>query len=428
MAATPEQALCLIDGNSFYCSCERVFRPDLRQTPIVTLSNNDGCIVALTPEAKALGFKMGMPYFQVRDDLERHGVAVFSSNYALYGDLSERMMTTVESMVDRTETYSIDEIFADLAGFPEPLAEYGRAIRDRVLQWVGIPVGVGIGPTKTLAKLANRAAKKWLRQTGGVVDLRDPARQAKLLKLVEVDDVWGVGGRLKLRLNAVGIRTGWELATHDITAIRRLGGVVLERTVRELRGIPCIPMEEAPAPRQMICKGASFGQRITDPGTLREAVCAYITRAAEKLRGQGSLCGALRIAIRTGMFNPNEPRYANSLVVPLPYPTDDTRDLLAAGEAALQQLFEPGYAYAKAEVLLMDLRQPGEHNADLFAPQPRANGQALMAVMDAINRRMGPGAVRPAVVPQAAEWKMARRMMSPRYTTDVTQLWRVFAK
>lgn len=428
MSATRDQAIGLIDGNSFYCSCERLFRPDLKHTPIVTLSNNDGNIVALTPEAKALGFKMGTPYFQVRDDLERLGVAVFSSNYALYGDISERMMTTIESMADRTETYSIDEMFVDLTGFPEPLADHGRAIRDRVLQWVGIPVGVGIGPTKTLAKLANRAAKKWLRQTGGVVDLRDPARQRKLLALVDVDDIWGIGSGLKQRLHDIGIRTGLQLVSHDIVALRRVGGVVLERTVRELRGISCIPLEDAPAPRQMICKGQSFGQRIRTQPPLREAVASYITRAAEKLRAQGSLCGALRIAIRTGMFNPNEPRYAKSLVIPLPYPTDDTRDLLAAGQAAVKHLFRPGYAYAKAEVLLMDLRIPGEHTLDLFAPQPRANAQPLMAVMDAINRRMGPGSVRPAAVPQAAQWKMAREMMSPRYTTDLNQLWRVFAK
>jgi len=424
MAGT-ERAISLIDGNSFYCSCERLFRPDLKDTPIIVLSNNDGAVVSLTPEAKALGFKMGTPYFQIRDELERKGVAVFSSNYVLYGDISDRMMATIETMSDSVSPYSIDEAFADLTGMPEPLEEYGRAIRDKVMRWTGIPVGVGIGPTKTLAKLANWAAKKWRDKTGCVVDLRDTNRQEKLLKVVEVDTIWGVGSRLKVKLNAAGIRTGWDLATHDSAAIRRIGGVVLERTALELRGIPCLSLEDIAPVRQMIAKGQSFGVRIHEVGPLQEAVGSYITRAAEKLRAQGSVCGALRVSIRTGMFNPNERHYSNAMVMQFTRPTDDTRELLAAGRDAVAALYEPGYAYAKAEILLMDLSDRGVKTGDLFAPAPREHSEELMSVMDAINRRMGRGTVRPAVVPGRVKWAMAQNMKSPEYTTNLDELWQI---
>jgi len=243
--ASADPVFALIDCNAFYCSCERVWRPDLARTPIVVLSNNDGCVISRTSEAKALGIKMGQPYFQIRDDLRRWGVAAFSSNYALYGDMSERVMCTLEGIVPRLEIYSIDEAFADLSGMPEPLEALGRQMRQRVLRWTGIPVGVGIASTKTLAKLANHAAKRWQRQTGGVVDLRDPIRRDKLLKVTPVEEVWGIGRRMTEHLAVMGIRTAWELARADAKMLRQRFSVVVEKTARELAGTPCLDFEPA---------------------------------------------------------------------------------------------------------------------------------------------------------------------------------------
>lgn len=406
----------LIDCNSFYCSCERVYRPWLDGVPVVVLSNNDGCVIARTREAKRLGIPMGAPYFQWRDRLLEWGVAVYSSNYELYGEMSARVMSTLEGMFPRLEVYSIDEAFADLEGLPGDLEDMGRVAQQRVLRWTGIPVGVGIAETKTLAKLANWAAKTW-RRTGGVVDLRDAARRDRLLRITEVGEVWGVGRRLAERLGQMGIKTAWDLAHYDAPTLRRTFSVVLEKTARELRGIPCLALEEAAAPKQMICSSKMFGVRLKDLAPIREAVSAYVSKAAEKLRAQQSLAGALQVAIRTGMHNPEQPRYANAINCPLPYPTDDTRVLAAAAQRGLEAIYRPGYAYSKAEVLLMDLRQRGEYTEDLFAPAPRPGAERLMAVLDKINAREGRGTIRLGRVPSSPDWGMRRELMSPRYTT-----------
>ncbi len=411
----------LIDCNSFYASCERVYRPWLDGVPVVVLSNNDGCVIARTREAKRLGIPMGAPYFQWRDQLREWGVVCFSSNYELYGQMSARVMTTLEGMFPRVEVYSIDEAFADLTGLPGDLVELGREARARVLLWTGIPVGVGIGPTKTLAKLANWAAKTWSK-SGGVIDLRDPARRDRLLQMTEVSEVWGVGRRLTARLQPLGIKTAWDLARYDPASLRKQFSVVLEKTARELRGISCLHLEEAEPPRQMICSSKMFGARVRELPPIREAVAAYVSKAAEKLRAQGSLAGALQVAIRTGMHNPNQPRYANAISCPLPYPTDDTRVLAAAAMHGLDAIYQPGYAYSKAEVLLMDLRQRGEFTSDLFAATPRPGADRLMAVVDRINAREGRGTVRLGRIPAAPEWAMKREMMSQRYTTRWDEL------
>lgn len=414
----------LIDCNSFYASCERVFRPELEGVPVVVLSNNDGCVIARTREAKRLGIPMGAPYFQWRDRLRQWGVVCCSSNYELYGHMSARVMTTLEGMFPRIEVYSIDEAFADLAGMQGDLVELGRQARDRVLRWTGIPVGVGIGPTKTLAKLANWAAKTW-RKSGGVIDLRDPARRDRLLQITEVGEVWGVGRRLTVRLEQLGIKTAWDLAQYDPASLRRHFSVVLEKTARELGGTPCLDLEEAAPPRQMICSSKMFGARMRDLGPLREAVAAYVSKAAEKLRAQHSLAGQLQVAIRTGMHNPEQPRYANAINCPLPYPTDDTRVLAAAAMRGLEAIYRAGFAYSKAEVLLMDLRQRGEFTADLFAAQPRPGADRLMEVVDRINAREGRGTVRLGRIPAAPEWEMKRDLMSQRYATRWGELFKV---
>lgn len=422
--ATTEPVVALIDCNSFYASCERVFRPDLQRTPVVVLSNNDGCVIARSADAKPF-VKMGEPYFKIKGLLRKHGIVAFSSNYALYGDLSQRVMTVIEGLVPRVEVYSIDEAFADLTGLPTDLEFLGRRIRSQVLQCTGIPVGVGISTTKTLAKLANHAAKTWQRQTGGVVDLRDPVRREKLLRVMPVEQVWGIGRRLTASLQEMHITTALDLAQADARTLRKRFSVVVEKTARELRGIPCLELEEVAPPRQAICCSRAFGMRQTELAPIREAVAAYTTRAAEKLRAQRSLCRQLRVSIRTGMFNPDEAKFAKGIVVTLPYPSDDTRLLIRAAMEGLEQVFRDGYAYAKAEILLLDLRQRGEFTDDLFAETQPAAAEQLMGIMDRINGRWGRGTIHPGRVSSQPAWGMKQELLSPGYTTRLEQLWRV---
>lgn len=422
-----ERIYALIDCNSFYCSCERVFRPELARTPIVVLSNNDGCVVSRTPEAKALGIKMGVPWFQIRHAFERAGGLAFTSNYALYGDMSERVMTIIESLVPALEVYSIDEAFAELTGVPGDLEALGRDIRAQVLACTGIPTGVGIGPTKTLAKFANYAAKRWQKQTGGVVDLRDPVRREKLLAVTPVGEVWGIGRRLSEKLATMQIKTAGDLAAADAWTLRQQFSVVLEKTVRELRGISCLELDGPTPPKQEICCSRMFGQRLHDLPPIREAVATYAARACEKLRAQGSVCKRVRVSIRTGMFNPDEPKFAKGILCELPYPSDDTRLITQAALAGVEAIYQVGFSFSKAEVLLLDLCQRGEYTDDLFAAAQPANTEKVMAVLDAVNAKWGRGTLRPGIVPQEPGWGMQRNMLSQSFTTRLDQLWRVTA-
>ncbi|WKV86241.1 translesion error-prone DNA polymerase V subunit UmuC [Pseudomonas sp. B24_DOA] len=424
---TREPVFALIDCNSFYASCERVFRPDLAKTPIVVLSNNDGCVIARSYDAKPF-VKMGQPYFQIKDHLRRHGVVAFSSNYALYGDMSERVMTIIESMVPALEVYSIDEAFADLTGMPGDLSAFGRHMRSTLLKRTGIPVGVGIAGTKTLAKLANHTAKRLLDITGGVVDLCDPFKRDWTLRNTDVGEVWGIGKRMKAHLETMGIKTAMDLAKADPWMLRQKFSVVIEKTARELAGTPCLELGEADPPKQEICCSRMFGMRLTQIEPIKEAVATYTQRAAEKLRVQNSLCKKIRVSIRTGMFNPEEAKYANGALVELPYPTNDVRLMTKAATEAVNRLFRPGYKYSKAEVLLMDLRQPGEFTDDLFAHSQPVIADKVMSVLDEINGRWGKGVLRLASVPAAPGWTMRRELMSQSYTTKLDQLWTVRAK
>ena len=417
----------LIDCNCFYASCERVFRPDLEKTPIVVLSNNDGCVIARSYDAKPF-VKMGAPYFQIKEVLRRNGIQVFSSNYALYGDMSERVMSIIESMVPASEVYSIDEAFADLTGIPGDLTAFGRRIRTSVLKCTGIPVGVGIGPTKTLAKLANYTAKRLLSHTGGVVDINDLHKRNWVLRNTAVAEVWGVGGKMKGHLEAMNIRTAMDLANADARTLRDRFSVVIEKTARELAGIPCLELGEAAPPKQEICCSRMFGHRLTTIEPIKEAVATYTQRAAEKLRSQNSLCKKIRVSIRTGMFNPEEAKYANGALVELPYPTNDVRLMTKAATEAVSRLFRPGFKYSKAEVLLLDLRQPGEFTDDLFAASQPVSAEKVMGVLDEINTRWGRGTLRTGSVPADPEWGMRREMMSRSYTTKIDQIWTVVCK
>jgi DNA polymerase V len=419
----PTPVFGLIDCNSFYASCERVFRPDLAKVPIVVLSNNDGCVIARSYDAKPF-VKMGEPYFQIKEKLRHHGIVAFSSNYALYGDMSERVMTLIESMVPAVEVYSIDEAFADLTGI-EGLDALGRQIRSQVLRCTGIPVGVGIAPTKTLAKLANHTAKRLQAQTGGVVNICDQVKRDWVLRNTDVAEVWGVGRRMKVHLDALGIKTAMDLAKADAWSLRKNFSVVVEKTARELAGTACLELDEPDPPKQEICCSRMFGKRLKELPPIKEAVATYMMRASEKLRAQKSLCKKIRVSIRTGMFNPEEAKYANGVIVDLPYPTDDVRLLTKAAVDALDRVFRPGFNYSKAEVLLLNLCQPGEYSDDLFAISQSAEATRVMAVLDEINGRWGRGTLRAASVPTNPDWGMRREMMSQSYTTKLDQLWKV---
>ncbi|WP_276488409.1 translesion error-prone DNA polymerase V subunit UmuC [Ectopseudomonas mendocina] len=413
----------LVDCNNFYVSCERLFRPDLRTVPMVVLSNNDGCVVSRSNEAKALGIGMGEPFFKIRDQVQAHGVLAFSSNYALYGDVSARVVRVLRGLAPRLEVYSIDESFLDLAGLGRPLAGYGRHIRAEVQRLTGMPVGVGISTTKTLAKLANWAAKR--RSQSGVVVATRPEQQAALLKDAPLGEVWGVGRKLQAHLGALGVKTAWDLAQQDAWTMRKQFSVVLEKTIRELRGEPCFALDEGPEPKQMITCSRSFSRRVTELAPLREAVASYACRAAEKLRAQGDVCQLLQVYIRTGVFNPDEPRYARTASVPLHSPSNDSRDLVQAALAGLEGIYRPGYRYQKAGVMLMNLASPGQVQADLFAPAPRPRSAALMATVDRINTNMGRGTVRLARVPALGGWSMKQELRSPGYTCRWDELPRV---
>lgn len=407
----------------FYASCERVFRPDLEKTPIVVLSNNDGCVIARSYDAKPF-VKMGAPYFQIKEVLRRNGIKVFSSNYALYGDMSERVMSIIESMVPASEVY-INEAFADLTGVPGDLTAFGRRIRANILKCTGIPVGVGIGPTKTLAKLANHTAKRLLSHTGGVVDICDLHNRNWVLRNTAVSEVWGVGKKMNAHLQAMNIRTAMDLATADPRTLRDRFSVVIEKTARELAGTSCLELGEAAPPKQEICCSRMFGKRLTAIQPIKEAVATYTQRAAEKLRSQNSLCKKIRVSIRTGMFNPEEAKYANGALVELPYPTNDVRLMTRAATEAVNRLFRPGFKYSKAEVLLLDLRQPGEFTDDMFAASQPASSEKVMGVLDEINTRWGRGTLRAGSVPSNPDWAMRRELMSQSYTTRLDQLWEV---
>lgn len=416
----------LVDCNSFYCSCERLGRPEIRTTPIVCLSNNDGCVIARTDEAKALGLKMGDPYFKIKDFLRKNGVLAFSSNYALYGDISSRVQQTIESMVPKVEVYSIDESFADLTGMPEPLGDFARSLQARVKQWTGMPVGIGIGHTKTLAKAAQHASKVYKKQTGGVVDLRADHAVEWLLNRMPTNDVWGIGRRLTEHLNSDGITTAWQLANVDPKTIRQRYGVTVERTVRELRGEACIELQEAEPDRQAICTSRMFGARVTSRGEMREAIASYMHRATQKLRQQRSLTSVFRLGIRTSPFG-DEPKYSNAVTVTPPFPTDDVLLLTRLASQALDAIWRDGFRYSKAEILLMDLRKRGEYTEDLFTPSQAPKSDDLMRTLDQVNRRFGKNAIHSGRMPLVPAWEMRRELMSKCFTTSVHQLMRFSA-
>lgn len=409
--------IALVDGNNFYVSCERVFNPKLENRPVVVLSNNDGCAVARSSEVKALGVKMGTPWFQMKDLARKHGIVALSSNYALYADMSNRMMAVLGQFSPDQEIYSIDECFLGLEGFSHlDLVEYGKQIRQRVKQWVGIPVCVGIAETKTLAKLANHCAKKNLAGSDGVCDFNRMSGHelSSLFSSIEVGEIWGVGRQLTRKLVELGISTVEDLRTADARTLRDRFSVVLERTVAELNGTPCIEIEHDVPNKQQIISSRSFGSYVYDLEPLKEAVASYIAIAAEKLRGQGSLAGMVQVYIRT---NPHKdaPQYQRGLTIPMPEATDDTFRLTRAALWGLKRIYRTGYAYQKAGVALLNLTDAKNRQMSLFSTAK--DNTKLMQVMDRINAIWGRGTLRSAAEGIEKGWKMKRERMSPCYTT-----------
>ena len=422
----------LVDCNNFYASCEKLFDPTLKDKPVVVLSNNDGCVVARSAEVKALGIPMGVPWFKIQQEARRYGIVAFSSNYALYADMSNRVVEILASYSPNIEVYSIDESFLELSGFERyGYHDYGQTIRQQIANWLGLAVCVGIGPTKTLAKLANHCAKKQLAGDQGVCDFTTlrPEDLNSLFDGIEVGEVWGVGRKIGARLNAMGIHTVRQLRDADAETLRSRFSVVLERTVRELRGVSCLSLEEVVPEKQQIMSSRSFGTLVYDLNDLEEAVASYVSRAAEKLRMQDSLAGAIQVYIRTNIFKPEVPQYQRAMTIPLPEASADTRVLAGWAIRVLRRIYRPGFGYHKAGITLLEIVPKANQQFSLFVPAETANGrnERLMATLDAINGRYGRGSLRLAAEGVTKGWQMRRGNLSPLYTTAWCGLARVVA-
>lgn len=418
----------LVDGNNFYVSCERAFRPALKNRPVVVLSNNDGCAIARSNEAKALGIRMGAPWFECRQLAEEHGVVALSANFVLYGDMSDRMMSVAAGLGPSQEIYSIDESFIDMAGVRGNLTVRAQRVRERVLQWTGIPTGIGIATTKTLAKLANHVAKSADRKPGSY-----PAELARVcnlaglpssdldavLQATAVGEVWGVGRRIAEQLKEGGVLTVLDLVRLDPATVRRRWSVVLERTVRELQGQQCISLEDQPSPKKEIAFTRSFGGAVTELTSLVAAVSRFASGAAAKLRGQGGKAGQLQVFAHTSPFRPG-PQYSRSVTIPLRRPTDDTIALVNAAVRGIEMIYRPGFNFAKAGVMLLDLQDGKMEQCELDLDEEAPEKGHLMHTLDRLNDRFGRGTV---VVASAGvrgpqrDFEMKQNLLTPQYTT-----------
>lgn len=411
------QAILHVDVNSYYASVERVFNPALQGKAIVVLSNNDGCVIARSAEAKILGIKMGDPWFKMQELARKHEIVALSSNYPLLADMSSRVMKIIGEYSYSQEIYSIDESFLLLSGIPGDHTELARHMRQRILKWTGLPVCVGIGRSKTEAKLADAIAKKQP-VFQGVCNLNQLSMDEveKIMANLPVDEVWGVGRRIAPRLEALGILTVLDLKRAKPEYIRQQFNVMLEKTVRELNGTSCIELEEIPPPKQQIVSSRSFGHRVRDIQSLIEAVSTFTTVAAEKLRRQDSAASIITVFIHTSPFA-DGPHYGNSMAVPLPAPTDNTNQLVNAAVFALRKIYKRGFDYQKAGVMLSEITPLSAQQTDLFGYSAGAKSDKLMAVMDEINRKMGRHTLRTASQGYGKAWEMRQEMLSPRYTT-----------
>ncbi len=435
----------LVDGNNFYVSCERIFRPSLNGIAAVVLSNNDGCAIARSNEAKALGIKMGAPWFQIRHLVESDGLVALSANFALYGDISDRMMSLAAGLGPTQEVYSIDESFIGLDGVRGDLVARSHKVRSRILQWVGIPCGIGIGATKTLAKLANHIAKTAERKPGVYPDhlaqvcnlaALAPAELQVVFAATDVGEVWGIGRRISQQLREGGIQTVQDLVRMDPATVRRAWSVVLERTVRELQGMPCIGLDDCPQPKKEIAYTRSFGRPVLDLAGLTEAVTEFASRAAEKVRQQHSLASAVMVFVRTSPFR-QDAQYSRSVVVPMVRPAADTGTIVRAAVLGLRAIYRDGFKYAKAGVMLLELQPDSVRQGELDWGEVGDQGDGgnggdggslaqqedktrLMSALDSINQRFGKGTMKMASAGLEGDrrlWSMKQERRTPAYTT-----------
>ncbi len=414
--------LALVDCNSFYVSCERLFNPRIRKKPVVVLSNNDGCIISRSNEAKALGIKMGEPYFKAKDIIVKNKVEVFSSNYSLYGDLSRRVMRTLKRFNEEIEVYSIDEAFIDLSNFPdEEVEKVGKEIRDTVLQWTGIPTSIGIAKTKTLSKVANHIAKK---KQSGVTSLIGIENLDPILEKVEINDVWGVGRQLTKFYQKNGIYNAKQLKNKSNTWIKKSSNVLGSRTAMELRGIPCINLETTQAKRKSCVVSRSFGKRIEKFQELKEAVANYCLNASEKIRSESLVAKAITVFVRTSPFQRNFGYYSNAKTIDFPIATNNSIETVKAAISILEKIFKNGYQYQKAGVMLTGLRND-DGRKNLFSSEKDEKINSLMRSIDNTNYRYGRSTLSLASAGVQKKWNMRRQYSSKIDTADFYSLPRI---
>lgn len=413
----------LVDCNNFYASCERVFNPSLNGKPVVVLSNNDGCVIARSNEAKALGIKMGIPAYQIKDLVSSHGVAVFSSNYTLYGDMSGRVMSMLAELSPEIEVYSIDEAFLNLHGIRD-LDIIGRKMVDRVTRGTGIPVSLGAAPTKTLAKIANKFAKKYPAYNQlCIIDSEE--KRIKALQLTEIGDVWGIGRRQAAKLQKEGIKTAYDFTRFSGSWVRKNMTVVGERTWKELQGISCIDMETAPPAKKQICTSRSFGKMLTDIETISEAIASHASTCAKKLRHQHSYATSLMVFIHTNNFREDLPQYWRNIVLHLPVPTNDTQEIVRYALSGLKSIFLNGYQYKKAGVIITEITEGAQ--LGLFDHVDRDKQERLMQAIDKINGEHGNN-IKLAVQGTGRGWKLKQEQLSGHYTTNLNQIIDIICK
>ena len=415
--------IALVDCNSFYVSCERLFKPKIIYKPVVVLSNNDGCVISRSNEAKALGIKMGEPYFKVKELIKKNRVHIFSSNYALYGDLSRRVMRILKTFSPNVEIYSIDEAFIDLSFLKEKeIEDYGKKIRERVLKWTGIPTSVGISSTKTLSKVANHIAKK---EKAGVIYLNKNVDEK--LKKFPICDVWGVGKQLSKFYMKNGIDNAYKLKIASNTWVKKGTNVLGSRTAMELRGISCIDLELHEEKRKNCCVSRSFGKKVTDLQKLEEAVTTYCLNAAEKIRGDNQVCKRLTVFIRTSPFNKNKKFYSNAITIDLPIATSNSIEMVKTARNALKKIYKPGFFYQKAGIILSNLKDSETSEFNLFSPVIEKKSKKLMKAIDYTNMKYGRHAISIANAGISKGWKMRREHSSGIDTASFTYLPKVTA-
>ena len=418
-----KKKIALVDCNSFYVSCERLFNPKIQCKPVVVLSNNDGCVISRSNEAKALGIKMGEPYFKVKELIKKNRVHIFSSNYALYGDLSRRVMRILKTFSPNVEIYSIDEAFIDLSFLKEKeIEDYGKKIRERVLKWTGIPTSVGISSTKTLSKVANHIAKK---EKAGVIYLNKNVDEK--LKKFPICDVWGVGKQLSKFYIKNGIDNAYKLKIASNTWVKKGTNVLGSRTAMELRGISCIDLELHEEKRKNCCVSRSFGKKVTDLQKLEEAVTTYCLNAAEKIRGDNQVCKRLTVFIRTSPFNKNKKFYSNAITIDLPIATSNSIEMVKKARNALKKIYKPGFFYQKAGIILSNLKDSETSEFNLFSPVIEKKSKKLMKAIDYTNMKYGRHAISIANAGISKGWKMRREHSSKIDTASFNYLPKVRA-